>query len=115
MLTELIVGGFFASIIIPAIFPRQITLVKEAARLAYQQKTMNAKTSEGKDIKGYPAQELARRHRVELRIGETIYFPNGMRITAEEGLKDVQVDGWWYAWSAISAGGKSLPALKTKD
>lgn len=55
MLTELIVGGFFASIIIPAIFPRQIALVKEAARLAYQQKTMNAKTSEGKDIKGYPA------------------------------------------------------------
>lgn len=34
-----------------------------------------------------------------------MYLPNGMQITTETGLKDVQVDGWWYAWNAYNRGG----------
>ncbi len=115
MLAEIIVGGIFLSQIAPIALPEETALVKEAARLTRKQMTMTARTSTNRRVKAYFKQDLARRNRVDLQIGETIYFPNGMQIAVEEGLKDVQVDGWWYAWSAVSPNEKSLPILEAKE
>lgn len=57
-----------------------------------------AYTSTGSRVKGYMSQEEARRHRVRLEVGMKVYLPDGTNITVEEGLKDVESGGWWYAW-----------------
>ena len=61
----------------------------------------SAYTNKGRLVKGYRSQEKARRHRVSLDIGTVIHFPNSTNITVDEGLKDIESDGWWYSWMSI--------------
>ncbi len=100
MLLEVIAGAAFFGLTAPVLFPDETDAVKKALVLTREQMSASAKSTNHPLIKGYRTQADARRHRVGLSAGEVIYFPNGMQITTEVGLKDAQVDGWWYAWSA---------------
>jgi len=98
MLFEVLAGAAFIGIMAPVAFPEETEAIKKAAKLTQEQMSASAKSTHHSLIKGYRTQEEARRHRTRLENGEIVYFPNGAQITAETGLKDVQIDGWWYAW-----------------
>ncbi len=102
---EAIFGIGFVAMCVSFLFPEETETLKKstvkAARLTGKQMSASAYTNEGKLIKAYRNQEEARRHRAKLDIGTVIYLPNGTNITVEEGLKDVESDGWWYAWTTI--------------
>ncbi len=100
MLTELFFGALFVAATAPVAFPEETAAVKKAFQLTREQMSASAKSTNCPLIKAYRTQEDARRHRTYLKAGEVIYFPNGMQLTTEVGLKDTQVDGWWYAWTA---------------
>lgn len=105
MIMELVAGALFIGTTAPLLFPEETEAVKKAAILTREQMSASARSTNHPLIKGYRTQEDARRKRVRLQAGEVVYFPNGMQITTETGLKDVQVDGWWYAWDAYNKGG----------
>ena len=109
MLGELFVGTLFLGTYGKALFPEEAKIIKQAAQLPKEQMAASAKSTNCPLIKGYRTQDDARRHRTGLSAGETIYFPNGMQITVEPGLKDVQCDGWWYAWGADEPPKNQLP------
>ncbi len=100
MLIEALFGALFVGTMSPIVFPEETKAVKKALELTKEQMSASAKSTHRPLIKAYRSQEEARQHRVGLSAGEIIYFPNGSQITVETGLKDTQVDGWWYAWSA---------------
>lgn len=64
-------------------------------------KVASAYTITGLCLKAYISQEEARLNREKLEIGEVIYFPDGTKITVEEGLKEIESEGFWYAWTTI--------------
>lgn len=104
MLLDVIFGALFLGSIAPVVLPdetekfKQITT--EAAMLTRERMSASAKSTNRVLVKGYRTQGDARRNRARLDAGEIIYFPNGSQIIVEVGLKDTQVDGWWYAWDA---------------
>ena len=104
-MVEAIFGLGFAAMCGSLLFPEEIEKLKKstvkAARLTGKQMSASAYTKGGHLIKAYRSQEEARCHRAKLDIGTVICLPNGTNITVEEGLKDVESDGWWYAWTTI--------------
>lgn len=100
MLAEFVMGAMFFGITAPVVFPEETEVVKKAFKLTRQQMAASARSTNCPLIKGYRTQDDARRHRTDLEVGEVIYFPNGMQLTTEAGMKDAEVDGWWYAWYA---------------
>lgn len=105
MIIEAIFGVGFAAMCGSLLFPEETEKLKKAtvtaAKLTGEQMSASAYTKEGRLVKSYRSQEEARRHRVRLNIGTVICLPNGTNITVEEGLKDVESEGWWYAWMSI--------------
>lgn len=100
MFIDLLMGAVFVSMILPVAFPDEVQMAKNAAQLVREQMAASARSTQRSLIKGYRTQADARRHRVNLRTGEVIYFPNGTQTTTETGLNEAQIDGWWYAWNA---------------
>lgn len=100
MLTELVFGSLFIAMTAPVVFPEETKAIGEAWELTKKQMAASARSTNRPLIKGYRTQDEARRHRIDLAAGEIIYFPNGAQITTDVGLKDTQMDGWWYAWNA---------------
>lgn len=100
MILELVAGAAFLGMTAPVLFPEETAAVKKAALRTREQMSASARSTNCPLIKGYRTQEQARRNRTILQSGETVYFPNGMQCTTEVGLKDVQIDGWFYAWDA---------------
>lgn len=104
MLLDVIFGALFLGSIAPVVLPDETEKVRRIAKesivLTREQMAASAKSTNHPLIKGYRTQSEARRNRARLDAGETIYFPNGSQIIVEVGLKDTQVDGWWYAWDA---------------
>ncbi len=102
---EAIFGLGFAAVCGSLLFPEETEKLKKAtvkaAKLTGEQMSASAYTKEGHLIKAYRSQEEARRNRARLDIGTVICLPNGTNITVEEGLKDIESDGWWYAWTTI--------------
>ena len=105
MIIEAIFGLGFAAMCGSLLFPEETDKLKNAtrtaAKLTREQMSASAYTKDGILVKGYRSKEDARRHRVRLDIGTVICLPDGTNITVEEGLKDVESDGWWYAWMSI--------------
>lgn len=95
---DLLFGALFLGATGPLLFPDETEIVKEAIKLTREQRSASARSTNHSLIKGYRTREEARRSRTVLDVGEVIYFPNSMQITVEIGLKDAEVDGWWYAW-----------------
>lgn len=71
---------------------------KKAAKFTGEQMAASAYTMEGRLVKSYRTKDVARRNRVRLKVGTVVCLPNGTNITVEEGMKDVESEGWWYAW-----------------
>lgn len=105
MILEAIFGVGFAAMCGSLLFPEETQKLKnataKAAKLTSEQMSASAYTKKGRLVKGYRSQEEARRHRVRLDLGTVICLPDGTNITVEEGLKDVESEGWWYAWMSI--------------
>lgn len=87
-----------AYMLCPEAIDKAMDKMEKSAKLSEEQSSMYAYTEKRCIVEPYKSQEEARRHRVTLKVGTIIYFPNGTNITVEEGLKDVESEGWWYAW-----------------
>lgn len=102
---DLIFAGLCTAAWGPLFFPEETekakAVVKKAAKLTREQMSASARTEDGKLVKGYRTQEDARRRRTKLAEGDVVYLPNGSSIKVEKGMKDIQSDGWWYAWSTL--------------
>lgn len=99
MIVEILTGAAFIGLTGPLLLPKGTEVIKKAARLTREQMSASARSTKRPEIKGYRSQEDARRHRVDLDVGEIIYFPNSSQMVVDAGLKDTQSDGWWYAWN----------------
>lgn len=97
---DLLFGALFFGATAPVIFPEETELVKKAYKLTREKRSAFARSTNNTTIKACLSQNEARLNRSHLTIGETIYFPNGATVKVEAGLKDVQMDNWWYAWDA---------------
>lgn len=102
---DLIFAGICAATWGTVFFPEETEkakkVVKEAVKLTREQMSASARTENGDLVKGYRTQEDARRGRTKLAEGDVVYLPNGSIIKVEKGMKDVQSDGWWYAWTTL--------------
>lgn len=101
MFTKIAFGAAFAAVCASLLFPEEVKQIKAAAGRTSEQVAASAVTDGGRLVKGYRNRDDARRHRSRLDAGTVIYLPNGMSVTVEEGLGEVQSDNWWYAWTTI--------------
>lgn len=105
MFIEALFGIGFATMCGSVLFPEETARLKDRAKkatiLTKSQMSASAYTKEGCLVKAYRSQEEARFHRAKLDIGTVILLPNGTNITVEQGLTDIESEGWWYAWSTI--------------
>jgi hypothetical protein len=105
MILDVLGLGLFVAMCAPIAFPKETERLKEASReaakLTKEQMAASAYTERGFLVKGYRSQAEARRHRSRLKKGTVVCLPDGQNITVEEGLKDVESGGWWYAWMSM--------------
>lgn len=118
MFIEGLFGLGYASMCASMLFPDEIANLKKkakkavkitgkAAELTSEQMSASAYADKGgitgkrRLVKGYRNQKDARRHRIKMDVGTTVYLPNGTQITVEKGLKEVESEGWWYAWESF--------------
>lgn len=101
-----IVGAaIFAMIMAPVAFPNECDKLSNAAVKAAKctgaQISASAYTDRGKLVKAYMSKEKARSHRSDLKAGTKLYLPDGTGVTVQEGLGEIESDGWWYAWKSV--------------
>ena len=84
----------------PLLIPGEFEKLKEM--FSTERKSAVAYTSEGYRVKAYRSREEALCHRAKVKVGTTIYLPNGNFVhVLVKGIDAIESDGWWYAWTTI--------------